>query len=77
MAKVVIASLQPTGRSGGAVTVKRVRTDTGELKTIRTVDAGRETFGEDLQRVFAKNVAKARRENRELFGVSDLASAKR
>lgn len=76
MAKVVIGDLQRP-KSRGSLTVRRIRNEAGELKTIPTVDLSRETFGEDLRRVFARNVTRARRENRKAFGSSDLVPAKR
>ncbi len=63
MAKVVVANLKPKPRTGGVKTVsaKRVRDSDGQLRTVRTLDAASRTFGDDLQYVFAKNVAKALR----------------
>jgi len=80
MAKVIVASLKAGSRSGrsvSAVTEKRVRDTVGQIKTLRTLDAGSHTFGDDLQYVFGKNVAKARRENKRTAGVNDAAIAKR
>jgi hypothetical protein len=79
MAKVVVTSLKSkpkgSGRAKTSVTEKRVR-DT-EVKTLRTLDAGSRTFGTDLQYVFGKNVAKARRDNKRAIGTTDVAIAKR
>ncbi|NEX94130.1 hypothetical protein [Caulobacter sp. 17J65-9] len=79
MAKVVIASLNRkprTGRHALKVVVKRVRDPEGQLKTVRTLDADSQSFGEDLRFVFGKNVAKARRDNKKATGVTDLVPAK-
>jgi hypothetical protein len=77
MAKIVTGSLRKSGQSGRSVTVKRVRDDAGQMKTLRTVDAASETFGDDLRHVFTKNVAKARKDNRQTVGVSDVVVPKR
>jgi len=81
MAKVVVTKLAGVrnGRTGGktaAVTEKRVRDDDGKLHTVRTLDGHSKTFGTDLTYVFTRNVAKARRENKQVTGVADRAPAK-
>ena len=80
MAKVVVASLKSkpkgTGRGDSAVVEKRVRDTDGQMKTLRTLDAGSRTFGADLQYVFGKNVAKARRDNKRVIGTADVAISK-
>jgi len=80
MANVVVAQLNR--RRGvflkdGAVTEKRIRDQAGQVKTLRTLDAGSATFGEDLRYVFAKNVEKARRDNKRVTGATDIARRKR
>jgi len=80
MAKIVVTSLK--SKAGGralaaSVTKKRVRDTNGQLKTLRTLDAGSRTFGDDLGYVFGKNVAKARRENKRIVGAPDGAVEKR
>jgi hypothetical protein len=79
MAKVVVKSLKckPKGHGKTSVTEKRVRNKAGQLKTLRTLDVGSSTFGADLQYVFEKNVAKARRDNKRVIGVADVAVSKR
>jgi len=81
MAKVVVGCFKSTkGKSkpeGTAVAVKRVRDTEGKVKTLRTLDAGSRTFGSDLQYVFGRNVAKARRDNKRAIGATDVAVAKR
>ena len=64
-------------KAPGSVVERRVRTSDGKMTTIRTVDAASPTFGEDMLYVFRKNVAAARRENKRVTGVSDVAPAKR
>ena len=81
MAKIVVASLKSKPKSGGrgttSVTEKRVRDADGQVKTLRTLDVGSRTFGRDLEYVFGKNVAKARRETKRMTGASDGVVAKR
>jgi hypothetical protein len=76
MAKVATRS-KPKPKKPGAVTEKRVRNIEGQVKTVWTLDARSPTFGTDLQYVFRKNVAKARRENRRIIGAADVAVSKR
>jgi hypothetical protein len=78
MAKVVYGSLKTSkpGRGGASVTTKRITDAQGNRVTLYTVDAESRTLGEDLSYAFAKNVAKARRENKRLFGSADRAPAK-
>lgn len=48
---------------------------TGKYITIRTIPMNPESFGETFSTVFGKNVARARRENKKLLGVTDVAPA--
>lgn len=77
MLKVVYADPSPKKSvkrlRTGSVVVKRMRDGNGDLVQLRTVDAASATLSEDITEVFAKNVAKARRENRKLLGTSDYA----
>jgi len=76
MTKHVAASLQVKSngtRARTSVSKKRVRDAAGQVKTLRVLDIGSETFGDDLQFVFGKNVAKARRDNKRIIGTSDVA----
>ena len=50
--------------------------ETGVFETVRTVDMNSADFGEAFTYVFQKNVAEARRENKRIIGVSDVAPAK-
>lgn len=79
MTKVVVASETAKLDRGKAtsVTKKRVRDADGRVKTLLTVDSSSDTFGSDLQYVFSKNVAKARRENKRVTGAADGIVAKR
>lgn len=74
MTKLVIDKVDDrgTGNSSNAVTHKRVRdTATGRMTTIHTIDARSKTLSQDFKYVFAKNVAKARRENKAITGAND------
>ena len=74
MTKIVIASLgSKARRKVSSLSKKRVRGAGGQVKTPRTLDAGSRTFGDDLEYIFGKNVAKARRENKKTIGVADIA----
>jgi hypothetical protein len=77
MAKIIIADLRTKPGASASVTEKRVRDTEGQVKTLRTLDAGSRTFGEDLRYVFGRNVAKARRDNKRIIGSTDVAVAKR
>lgn len=78
MAKIVIAKLNPKKRSKPAsVSEKRIRDGDGQVKTLRTIDIGSSSFGEDLKYVFGRNVAKARRDNKRITGRTDVAVTKR
>ena len=78
MANVDFTSLRPkkAKRKPVSVKTKRVLDRTGALITLHTIDADSATFDSDLSYVFERNVAKARRENRRLFGFSDRVSSK-
>lgn len=79
MSKVVLAkSVSSNARKpdGAAVVEKRVRGADGRAVTLRTIEGGSATFGDDLTYVFAKNVAKARRENKQVTGATDRVPAK-
>jgi hypothetical protein len=74
MSKLVFKKFK-NGRPGkvapASVVEKRVATPDGGWKTVRTLDAHSPSFDQGLQYVFAKNVAKARRENKRLLGSAD------
>jgi hypothetical protein len=79
VAKVVFKSLKADRSSGPATRVgkKRVSRTEGGWKTVRTLDANTATFEEGFRYVFAKNVAKARRDNKRVVGTTDIAPPKR
>ena len=72
MVDVVVANLKRTkarsGKKSSSVREKRMRSGEGKLVRVLSLDANSATFIEDLTTVFEKNVAKARRENKHLFG---------
>lgn len=75
MAKIVTTRLQgktarQIGAKGAAVTIKRVAKN-GGIKSLRTLDAGSDSFGRDLTWVFGANVRKAREENKRVTGAPD------
>lgn len=79
MAKVVVKKLggSKADKHGVTVVQKRVRdTGSGQFLTFHTIDAQSKTFGQDLNYVFAKNVAKARRDNKAVVGVLDRVPTK-
>jgi hypothetical protein len=53
------------------VSRKRFKDASGKLAHITVLDANAATFGADLLQVFKDNVAKARKENKRLFGSPD------
>jgi hypothetical protein len=77
---VVVANLKRPKAAGSkrasTVREKRMRTAEGKLVKVLALDANSATFIDDLTTVFEKNVAKARRENREFLGSPDGVRAK-
>lgn len=55
----------------GSVRQKLMRNSAGEFVRVLSLDANSPTFIEDLTTVFQKNVARVRRENRQLLGSAD------
>jgi hypothetical protein len=78
MAKVVYKNLKldRTGKAAARAVGKKRIGGLGGWRTVHTLDAHSKSFDEDLQYVFSKNVAKARRENKRLTGSSDIAPRK-
>jgi hypothetical protein len=81
MAKVVVLKRSAAKGTNAAaktpaVGEKRVRDAAGKILTVRTLDAQSKTFAKDLTYVFQKNVAKARRENKQVTGTLDRVPAK-
>lgn len=54
-----------------------MRNADGKIVRVLSLDANSATFIDDLTTVFEKKVAKARRENRQLFGSAEGPRAKR
>lgn len=82
MAKVVVAKLRRKSAreiagKGVSAERRRVRDKDGDIRTIWALDGGSRTFDTDLTYVFGRNVAKARRENKEVTGATDFVPAKR
>lgn len=75
MTEVVVGSLNTKAKKGRRPSVKekRVKSSSGKIITLRTIDSDSQTFGNDLKYVFERNVAKARRENKKVTGASDSA----
>jgi hypothetical protein len=76
MMKVVFASLRRLKKANGALRKKRMVGGDGQVRTVPVLDAASASFGDDLQRVFQRNVSKARRDNKRLLGVVDIAPRK-
>lgn len=74
MATIVIGRLETTASKGGKI--KRVRDASGQLITIRTIDVDSRSFGSELRDVFAKNVSKARKDNKATVGFTDRVRRK-
>jgi hypothetical protein len=79
VAKVIFGSLKTrrSKKAPASVGKKRVTSATGERKTVLTLDANSPSFEDGLQYIFARNVAKARRDNKRIVGVADVAPPKR
>lgn len=81
MVDVVVASLKRTkarsGKKSSSVREKRMRSGEGKLVRVLSLDANSATFIEDLTTVFKRNVAKARRENKHLFGTASGSRSKK
>lgn len=52
---------------------KRFKASSGKYAHVAVLDANTASFGNDLLEVFRENVAKARKENKRLFGSPDRA----
>jgi hypothetical protein len=77
MLKIIVKKLDQSKSAGSAknatVQTKRMRDSDGKIFSLRTVDAGGGNLSGDLTTVFSKNVDRARRENKKLLGVRDVA----
>jgi hypothetical protein len=79
MVKVVFAALKRAKKAGGTlrkIRKKRMLGGDGRMRTVPVLDAESESFDEDLERVFQRNVSKARRDNKRLLGVVDVVPRK-
>jgi hypothetical protein len=78
VAKLIFERLRAaTASAARGVGKKRVRDAGGRWTTVRTLDANSADFDAGLQYVFSRNVAKARRENKRILGVTDVAPGER
>lgn len=62
MVKVVFKTL--TSRKVKPPPKKSVRTESGDIVTVRRLDGDSKSFADEFRYVFEKNVEKARRENK-------------
>jgi hypothetical protein len=62
---------QVTRADTTSVFEKRVVDSNGTIRRILALDTSSKTFATDLHYVFKRNVAKARKENRDIAGVAD------
>lgn len=78
MAKVIIKDLSKSTAAAGrrVLREKRVVNAEGKIVKIPTIDSNSSHFSADLLQVFRKNVAKARRENKQRFGSPDRVGQK-
>ena len=77
MTKVTYAKLTPAKSPEKSAIKKEIVRDTatGKFVTIKTIRMDKATFGDAFTKVFQDNVAKARRENKRLLGVTDVKPA--
>ena len=76
MAKVIVKDLAKILPKNGRIPEKRVVNPEGKVVRIPTVDSNSAHFASDLRRLFQRNVAKARRENKKRFGSPDRVGEK-
>lgn len=76
---IVHKKLSPKGakKKAGSVREKRMRNSEGKLVRVLSLDANSATFIDDLTTIFQRNVARARRENRQLLGSADGSRAEK
>ena len=77
MVDVLIENLKKTKGRRRAVRQKLLRDSGGRNVRVLSLDANSATFIDDLTAVFERNVAKARRENKKLFGSASGFRAKK
>jgi hypothetical protein len=78
VAKVVIKDLSKKLAAAGrrVLPEKRVVNAEGKIVKIPTIDSNSPHFSADLLQLFRRNVAKARRENKQRFGSPDRVGQK-
>ena len=78
MAKVIVQKLGKGAKNGtrSSLEERRVYNRAGQIEKVLTINSNSASFSSDLLRVFEKNVAKARRENKKRFGSPDRVSKK-
>jgi hypothetical protein len=77
MVDVLVENLKKTRGRKPAVREKLLRDSSGRNVRVLSLDANSATFSDDLTAVFKRNVAKARRENKRLFGSAEGFRAKK
>ena len=78
MTDIVIADLKRPARGRtGSVRKKSLRDPDGRMVRVLSLDANSATFADDLTIVFERNVARARQENKKLFGAPSGFRAKK
>ncbi len=60
-----------------SVRIKKLHRSDGTVAQVLSLDANSPTFDDDLTYLFERNVARARRENKKLFGSADGPAAKK
>lgn len=68
MTDITVAEIKKPKVRKGSVRQKMLRDLEGRSVRVLTLDANSATFSDDLTLVFRRNVARARRENKRLFG---------
>lgn len=68
MTDITVAEIKKPKVRKGSVRQKMLRNSEGRSVRVLTLDANSATFSDDLTLVFRRNVARARRENKRLFG---------
>jgi hypothetical protein len=64
-------------RTKTAIAEQRMRRPDGQIVRVLSIDPHSPTFADDLTGAFQRNIAKARRENKKLFGSPDGPQAKK
>jgi hypothetical protein len=76
MAKVIVKNLAKGLATRSRIAEKRVVNSDGKTVRVPTVDSNSPYFTSDLHRLFQRNVAKARQENKKRFGSPDRVNEK-